>query len=271
MKKIIATLLAAVSVFATVSMASCFAPKTTYVATAIQSDSNEQYGLAIGKQSTNKEAILSAMNTVIAEIEIADIISYYEAVYENKTPSVNLEFADLSDNTAGTLEVYTNAEFAPFEFRDNNNKVVGVDMYIMELVAEEMNMKVNFHDIAFDAVVGKLGEENNAIGAAGMTIYDEPMEVVDFSDPYYSTVQCIISAEDEAYSSLEDLKGKKIGVQKGTTGWKLIDDAIREGVLKDTGAEVIPYDNGPLAYTALKSGRCDVVVIDELPAKKLVG
>ena len=143
-------------------------------------------------------------------------------------------------------------------------------MYIMQLVAEEMNMKVNFHDIAFDAIVGKIAEEDNAIGAAGMTIYDEPKERVDFSDPYFSTVQCIISKEGEAFGNLADLKGKKIGVQKGTTGWKMIDDAITSGELKDSGAQVIQYENGPLAFTALKAGKCDVVVIDELPAKKLV-
>ena len=270
LKKVIAGTLAAVAAFATIGMASCGGNDAKYVATAIQSKANEQYGLAVGKNSTNKEAILAAMNKVIAEIEIGDIVAYYDAVSAEQTPSVTLNFPNLSDNTAGTLQVYTNAEFAPFEFRDNKQNIVGVDMYIMELVAEEMNMKVNFHDIAFDAIVGKIAEEDNAVGAAGMTIYDEPKERVDFSDPYYSTVQCIISEEGEAFGSLADLKGKKIGVQKGTTGWKMIDDAITSGELKDSGAQVIQYDNGPLAFTALKAGKCDVVVIDELPAKKLV-
>ena len=269
LKKILATVLATVSVFAAVSMVSC-GKKANYVATAIESEDNEQYGLAVGKNSTNKAAILAAMNTVIADIEIGDIVSYYDAIYAGETPSVTLQFPDLSDNTAGTLQVYTNAEFAPFEFRDDKQNIVGVDMYIMQLVGEEMNMKIEFHDIAFDAIVGKIAEEDNAVGAAGMTIYDEPKEKVDFSDPYYSTVQCIISKEGEAFSKLDDLKGKKIGVQKGTTGWKMIADAIESGVLKDSGAEVIQYDNGPVAYTALKAGKCDVVVIDELPAKKLV-
>lgn len=269
-KKIVATVLAATSVFAVAGMAASCGNSTKYVATAIQSEDNEQYGLAVGKNSTNKAAILSAMNTVIAEIEIGDIVAYYDAIALDQTPTVTLQFPDLSDNTAGTLKVYTNAEFAPFEFRDNNQNIVGVDMYIMELVAEEMNMQVEFNDIAFDAIVGKIAQEDNAIGAAGMTIYDEPMEKVDFSDPYFSTVQCIISKEGEAFSTLHNLKGKKIGVQKGTTGWKMIDEAIKSGALKDSGAEVITYDNGPLAYTALKAGKCDVVVIDELPAKKLV-
>ena len=270
MKKFLAMLLAATSILGATALASCNKEEKTYVATAIESEDNEQYGLAVGKNSTNKAAILAAMNTVIAEIEIGDIVSYYEAVEANQTPSVSLTFPNLSDNTAGTLQVYTNAEFAPFEFRDNEQNIVGVDMYIMQLVAEEMNMKVNFHDIAFDAIVGKIAEEDNAIGAAGMTIYDEPKEKVDFSNPYYSTVQCIISTEDQKFNTLEQLAGKKIGVQKGTTGWKMVADAIESGVLKDTGAEVIAYDNGPVAFTALKSGKCDFVVIDELPAKKLV-
>lgn len=270
MKKFLAMALASVSVLGVMAMTACNKEEAKYVATAIESEDNEQYGLAVGKNSTNKAAILAAMNAVIEDIEIGDIVSYYDAIYAEETPSVTLQFPNLTDNTAGTLEVYTNAEFAPFEFRDNKQNIVGVDMYIMELVAEEMNMKVNFHDIAFDAIVGKIAEEDNAIGAAGMTIYDEPKEKVDFSNPYYSTVQCIISKEDQAYKTLDQLAGKKIGVQKGTTGWKMVSDAIESGVLKDTGAEVIAYDNGPVAFTALKSGKCDFVVIDELPAKKLV-
>ncbi len=269
LKKILATVLATVSAFATLSLAACNGD-STYVATPIVADENEQYAFAIGKTASKKDDILAAMNKVIDEIEIADVVSYYDAISLDATPSVTLEFADLSDNTGDTLQVYTNAEFAPFEFRDNSNNIVGVDMYIMELVAEELNMKVNFNDIAFDAIVGKVAAEDNAIGAAGMTVTAEREEKVDFSNTYFSTVQCIISKDSEAFATLESLKGKKIGVQKGTTGWKIVEDAIASGILKDSGAEVISYDNGPVAFTALKAGKCDVVVIDELPAKKLV-
>ncbi len=269
-KKVVATLLAVTSIAAVMGMAACGGNNAKYVATAMESENNEQYGLAVGKNSTNKTAILAAMNKVIDTLDIEEIVTYYTAMSSGESTTVTLEFPNLSDNTAGTLNVYTNAEFAPFEFRNDDQEIVGVDMYIMQLVAEEMNMKVEFNDIAFDAIVGKISEENNAIGAAGMTIYEEPMKKVDFSNPYFSTVQCIISTEEQAYAALEDLKGKKIGVQKGTTGWKLIDDAITNGVLKGSGAQVIAYDNGPIAFTSLKAKKCDVVVIDELPAKKLV-
>ncbi|MBR2984018.1 MAG: transporter substrate-binding domain-containing protein [Clostridia bacterium] len=269
MKKFMAVALATIAACATLSFAAC-GNNDKYVATPIASDANEQYAFAIGKNASKKTEILNAMNKVIDEIEIADVVDYYDAIANEQTPAKTLDFANLSDNTAGTLQVYTNAEFAPFEFRDEKNNIVGVDMYVMELVAEELNMKISFNDIAFDAIVGKVETEDNAIGAAGMTVTEERLEKVDFSNTYFSTVQCIISKDTEAFATLEDLKGKKIGVQKGTTGWFLIDEAITNGILKDTGAEVVQYDNGAVAFTALKSTKCDVVVIDELPAKKLV-
>ena len=269
LKKILATVLATVAAFATFGFAACN-KDDGYVAKNIASDSNEQYAFAIGKNASKKAEILTAMNKVIDEIDVAKIVTYYQEVSESKTPSVSLTFANLSDNTAGTLQVYTNAAFEPFEFRDDKNNIVGVDMYIMELVAEELNMKVQFNDMDFDGIVGKVATEDNAVGAAGMTVNAERLEKVDFSNTYFSTVQSIISKEAESFSTVEQLKGKKIGVQKGTTGWILIDEAIKSGVLKDSGAEVIPYENGPLAFAALKAGKCDVVVIDELPANKLV-
>lgn len=269
MKKFISLALAAFAACTTLSLASC-GNNAKYIASDIVSEENEEYGFAIGKNASKKDEILTAMNKVIDGINIEDIITYYTAIEAGETPSVSLTFADLSDNTGDTLQVYTNAEFPPFEFRDEANKIVGADMYVMELVAEELNMKVNFNDIAFDAVVGKVATEDNAIGAAGITITEERLLEVAFSNPYFSTVQSIICTEEEAFTSLESLKGKKIGVQKGTTGWLLVDEAIKNGVLKDTGAEVITYDSGAVAYTALKAGKCDVVVIDKLPANKLV-
>ena len=270
LKKIMAGILAMVAAF---SFAAC--NNDTYVANAIESDSNEQYAFCIGKTASKKTEILGAINEVISEVTIADIVAYYESVYDaleegKAVPATTLTQVDLSDNTGGTLQIYTESGFAPFEFTDNDSNVIGVDMYLMELAAEKLNMKININDVGFDTIVGKVATEDNAIGAAGLTVTEERLLEVDFSNTYFSTVQCIISTSAQNYKTLEDLKGKKIGVQKGTTGFMLIEDAIANGVLKDSGAEVIEYDNGALALTAVKSGKCDVVVIDELPANKLV-
>ncbi len=270
--KIFAGILAITSLCSIMAIAGC-GKDDKYVATELQTGADpETYGFAVGKNATNKQAILAAMNTVIEDIkmDMADITTYYTELSADKTPSVSLEFPDLSDNTAGTLNVYTNAEFAPFEFFDNDQNIVGVDMYIMQLVAEELNMKVNFNSIDFNAITIKIAEEDNAVGAAGITITEARKETVDFSTPYFSSIQCVISKEDTPYDNLEALKGKKIGVQAGTTGALLIAEEIEKGVLKDSGAQLVEYKNGPLAFTSLKAGKCDVVVIDKLPAEQLV-
>ncbi len=161
-----------------------------------------------------------------------------------------------------------------------DGNVAGVDMYLMALVCEELGMKMEVKDVEFDGIVGAVATKDNAVGAAGITINDERKESVDFSNAYYSSVQYIISLSSEAFTSVEQLAGKKIGVQKGTTGALLIDEAVNgsadennqhvTGVIEGTGAQCIEYETGAVAFTALKSNKVDYVVIDELPAKKLV-
>lgn len=274
-KGLIKTLALSLAAVSCMAFASCGGTEEKYVVNAIANENNEQYAFCIGKTATKKTEILGAINEVISEVTIADIVDYYNSVYDaleagQDAPASPLTKVNLSDNTGGTLQIYTESGFAPFEFTDNQSNVIGVDMYIMELAAEKLNMQIKINDVDFNAIVGKVATEDNAIGAAGLTVTEERLDSVDFSNTYYSTVQCIISKESNNYKTLEDLKGKKIGVQKGTTGFTLIEKEIKEGVLKDSGAQVIEYDNGALALTAAKSGKCDVVVIDELPANKLV-
>lgn len=243
--------------------------ETKYVVNALVGAQDEQYGFIVGKNASKKDDILSAMNKVISENDIDKLVSYFTSVSKNETPTVTVPDVDLSSCTGGTLKVYTNSGFEPYEFYDSNNNLVGVDMYLMLLVGKELNMKVTFEDIDFAFIIGKVQTEDNAVGAAGLTI--DPERDVAFSDAYYSSVQCIISAEGDGFTTLESLKGKKIAVQKGTTGNTLILDAIQNGVLKDSGAKIIESKDGATAFASLKQGKCDVVVIDELPAKKLVG
>lgn len=151
-----------------------------------------------------------------------------------------------------------------------NGKVTGVDIYLMALVCEELDMKMEVNDVDFNGIVGAVATKDNAVGAAGITINDERKTQVAFSNPYYNSVQYIVSKDSQAYTSFEQLAGKKIGVQKGTTGALMVADAIESGVLKGTGATCLEYNTGAVAFTAMKSNKCDFVVIDELPAKKLV-
>ncbi len=270
MKKIITLILTVIlAIGCCIGLTAC--GEKEYVATPIEGIEVEEFGFAIGKNASKKTEILAAMNKVIAEADIEKAVTYYTEIYEEKTPSVSVELPNLNDNTQGTLKVYTESGFAPYEFVDDNNQVIGVDIYLMSLVCEELNMKIEVTDMLFDGICGKVATEDNAIGAAGITINDERKQTLDFSNPYYSSVQCIISVKDQAFNSLAQLAGKKIGVQKGTTGAFLVEKAINEGVLKDTGATLVEYDSGPVAFTALKTGKIDFVVLDKLPAQSLVG
>lgn len=161
------------------------------------------------------------------------------------------------------LTMGTNAAFPPYEFVDENNNVVGIDAEIAAAVAEKLGMELEIKDMAFDSLITAVSTGSVDVVLAGMTVTPERAESVNFSDSYATGIQVVIVTEDSAIASIEDLDGKKIGVQTGTTG-----DIYCAG---DYGEENIArYDNGALAVAALQNGQVDCVVIDNEPAKAFV-
>lgn len=270
MKKIITLILSVLMAFGCLAGLTACNKNDNFVANAATDVEGEEYGFIISKNASKKTEILAAMNKVIAETDINKAIDYFTAVEKGETPTVSLNFPNLADNTAGELKVYTESGFVPYEFVGDDGKVTGVDMYLMQLVCEELNMTLNITDMGFDGICGKVALEDNAVGAAGITINDERKLTLDFSNPYVSSVQYIVSAKDQNYTKISDLAGKTIGVQKGTTGYFMVSKAIEEGALKGTGATVIQYDSLPVAYTALKANKVEIVVGDKLPILSLV-
>lgn len=184
-----------------------------------------------------------------------------------------------------TIIVSTNAFFAPFEYYDGD-KIVGVDVEIMELVGKKMDKKVKFENGEFSAIIDNVAAGKVAdCGAAGITITDERKEKVDFSIPYYTSVQYVIfsandtsittkTADGKEYIVWEALAGKKIGTQTDTTGWIYTDSEVGKtdeytGVLYDTGAELKNFDSAQLAADGI-GNLVDVVIIDQLPAEYIV-
>ncbi|MBE6713028.1 MAG: transporter substrate-binding domain-containing protein [Ruminococcaceae bacterium] len=172
--------------------------------------------------------------------------------------------------------VQTNAFFAPFEYYDGT-EIKGVDVEIMAKVGEKLDKKVVFKNVEFSAIIDNVAEGKVCdAGAAGITITDERKEKVDFSIPYYTSVQYVIYAADSdietkngKYIVWEALKGMTIGTQTDTTGWIYADGEINgeEGVLYKTDTELKNFDNAQLAADGIKSNLVDVVIIDELPAE----
>lgn len=162
-----------------------------------------------------------------------------------------------------TLVMATNAEFPPYEYHEGD-KIVGIDAEIAQAIADKLGMELKIEDVQFDSIIPGVQAKKYDIGMAGMTVTDERKESVNFTTSYAKGVQVVIVKEGSDIKSIDDLKGKKIGVQTSTTG-----DIYATG---DYGEENITrYDNGAMATQALISGKVDCVIIDNEPAKNYVG
>jgi len=160
------------------------------------------------------------------------------------------------------LTMATSADFPPYEFYEND-KIVGIDVEIMEAVCAKLGMTLEPQDMSFDSVIGAAQTGKTDIAMSGITITEDRKNMVDFTIPYTSTAQSIIVVEGGEIAAKADLEGKKIGVQINTTG----DTQVTEEFGDDA---VDRYQNGALAVESLKNGKVDCVVIDGEVAKALV-
>ena len=162
------------------------------------------------------------------------------------------------------LRAGTNPEFAPFEYVGDSGEVEGIDVDIINEIAKDLGVTITMEPMDFDALVPSLVSGKLDIAIAGMTITDERKQSVLFSDPYFNATQVVILPENSEIATQDDLKGKRIGVQMGTTGDLLVSE-------ESFGAgEVSRYNKGMDAALDLVNGRLDAVVIDTLPAKQFV-
>lgn len=159
------------------------------------------------------------------------------------------------------LVVGTNAEFPPFEYIGDDGEPDGFDIALIKEVAEEMGMEVEIQNMEFNSLVAAIGTKIDA-SIAGMTITEERLAAVDFSDSYYEAVQNVIISADSTIATAEDLKNKTIGVQIGTTGETIANEI--------EGANVQSYNKAVDAVNDLNNGRVDLVIIDRNPAKVFV-
>ncbi|MBQ4104821.1 MAG: basic amino acid ABC transporter substrate-binding protein [Clostridia bacterium] len=182
----------------------------------------------------------------------------------------NTDTTDASENGADTkvITVATNAYFPPYEFYDDNNEIVGIDMEIMQLICNKLGYEMKIEDMEFDTIIAAVQSGKAQVGAAGMTVTEDRLLEVNFSDTYTTAKQVIIVPEDSAIKSADDLTDKKIGVQLGTTGDIYISGDVEDGLYGN--ATVEQYQNGITAVQALSQGKIDAVIIDNEPAKVFV-
>ena len=182
---------------------------------------------------------------------------------KDETSAEAAETEEAKDAAGGKLIMATNAEFPPYEYHDGD-AVVGIDAEIAKAIADELGMELEIEDIAFDSIIPEIVSGKADMGLAGMTVTEDRMQSVDFSDTYAKASQKIIVTEDSEIASPDDLKGVIVGVQLGTTGDIYVSD------LEADGTTVERYSKGFEAVQALSQGKIDAVVIDGEPAKTFV-
>ncbi len=180
------------------------------------------------------------------------------------------------NSTKTDYVVETNAFFAPFEYYEGR-KIVGVDIDIINRVAAKLNKKIAVKDVEFDVIIDNVAAGKIAdAGAAGLTITPARAEKVNFSIPYYNSVQYIIYSKNsdsvltDGHFLWNQLAGKILGTQTGSTGYLFASDEIDEGILKDTDTELKGFESHQLAADAINANRIDYAIADELAAKYIV-
>ena len=170
---------------------------------------------------------------------------------------------ELTTVEAGKLTMATNAAFPPYEMTTDAGEFEGIDIETAQAIADKLGLELQIDDMDFDAALLSVQQGKADIVMAGVTVTDERKAVMDFSDSYATGIQSIIVPEGSDITSPDDLAGKKIGTQRGTTGYIYCSDDFGDD-------NVVAYDDGLTAVQALNNGQVDAVVIDNAPAKEFI-
>ena len=162
----------------------------------------------------------------------------------------------------GKLIMSTNAAFPPYEMTTDDGGFEGIDVEIAQAIAEKLGLELQIDDMDFTAALEAVQAGMSDMAMAGITVNEERLAVMDFSDTYATGVQVVIVKEGSDVT-LDNLGEQLIGVQNGTTGWQFCSDDFGDD-------HVAAFDNGITAVQALVNDQVDCVVIDQGPAEVFV-
>lgn len=234
--------------------------------------SSEEYAFGVDKKQPElKEKCNELLKEMKSSGELEEISNHFFG--DGEPVAVT---SAKQDNSKDQLVVATNAEFAPFEYKEGD-KFYGIDMEIAKLLADKLGKELVIVDMAFDAVLLSVQQQKADIGMAGLTVTEERAKQVDFSDPYYNAAQKIIcKADDKTFDNCKTKenvdkilqgfdKSVLIGGQNGTTGQYYVEGSSDFGFTK-LNATCKGYANGSLAVQDLINGGINYVIIDAAPA-----
>lgn len=162
--------------------------------------------------------------------------------------------------TPGTLTVCSDIPYPPFEFEDADSPsgYSGFDIDLLTAIAEELGLDVAVQAVGFDGLQSgtTLAAGQCDIAASAMTITEERQANIDFSDPYYDSLQSLLVPADSGIASIDDLGGKTVGVQQGTTGEAYTEENAPED------AEIVAFPSDGELWPALQAGNIDAILQD---------
>ena len=175
--------------------------------------------------------------------------------------------AELKTVEAGKLIMSTNAAFPPYEMVADDGSFEGIDVEIATAIAEKLGLELVVDDMDFSAALLAVQQNKSDIVMAGVSVTEDRLLVMSFSDSYATGVQTVIVKEGSDVT-MDNLGEKMIGCQKGTTGYIYASDSPENGGYGED--HVTAFDNGASAVQALINGQVDCVIIDDAPAQEFV-
>lgn len=234
---------------------------------------NEEYAFGVEK---SQDDLLATVNEFIAEIKADGTFDEICNNYFGDGTPTPITSAEL-DTSKDQLVVATNAAFEPFEFT-KGDQYLGIDMEIAAALAKKLGQELVIQNMDFDSVCLAVGQQKCDIAMAGLTIKEDRLQYVNFTDPYYSASQKLIVTSDNTEFdnckdavSIEEILTKKdasvkVGVQNGTTG-QFYCEGDEEWGFSGFAMETIGYKNGSLAVQDLLNNNINYVIIDSAPAQ----
>ena len=240
----------------TVALAQCAANPNLQVLDILDDSPVEQYGFIFSKDNTALRDEFNDSLQHIMDNGLYDMImEYYEENgYSPETPSFF--------TTQGTLVVETSPDFPPYD-NMHGQEYVGIDMDIMRAIGYEIGYNIEFRQNIFDSIIISVQQGKCDVGASGFTIDDDRKEKVDFSTPYAEIHQVLVVKEDCTIQSKEDLKGKTVTSQLGTSGAGYATEHL-------TGSNLIQQKDYNIALLDVISGKAVAEVVDNTVAEAQV-
>ena len=167
----------------------------------------------------------------------------------------------------GKLIMSTNAAFPPYEMTDDAGNYIGIDVEVAQAIADKLGLELVIDNMEFTAALEAAQKGKSDMVMAGVTVNEDRLAVMDFSDSYATGIQVVIVKEGSDVT-MDNLGEKMIGTQMGTTGYIYASDTPENGGYGED--HVIPYDNGMSAVQALMNNQVDCVIIDKAPAMEFV-